>query len=507
MNLARRTLGGVFWAYASYFAGRILTLVSTTILARILAPKDFGLIAFSLLLFSFIDATRSFGINDALIYNSERVEDTANTAFALNVAIGIVQFLAAFALAPFARGLFDDARIVDVVRVMALIFLIDSLGRTHDALLQKELKFKRRFLPDLLSTVIRGTASIVFALAGMGVWSLVIGSLVGTAAQTIAKWWALGWIPQLQFYADRARSLWDYGFHILAFQMISIALDQADQLLIGTLLGATQLGYYAIAARIPEMVIANFSLVLTKVLFPTYAKLKDDRARLTSSFLLTTKFTAFATVPAGFGMAAVAPELILVFAGDQWEPAIPLLRVLAFLGMVATLPWAAGDVFKAIGRPDISTKLLIVESLYTFPLIYGLTVQSRVAVMASFANLLALCITTLVRLGYASRFLNIHPMQFFHTFRSPFIGAAIMFGAVTGWRYLLDGLPIIVILATSLVIGGLVYLPILWLLEKEQLLAAKDFLKAARRGDDDDDEDEPVGDAIPTPVPSSPPVA
>lgn len=493
MGLTQRTIKGVLWSYASFFGGRVATLLSTAILARLLIPEDFGLIAFAVIFVTLIEAARGFGINDALIYTSDHVDEAADTAFIINVALGILQFVVAYVLAPLLTHLFDDPRIVDVMRVISLVFIINGLGQTHDALLQKELEFKRRFLPELLATAIKGISSIVLALTGFGVWSLVYGQVIGAAARTIAKWWVLRWRPRFHFYAKRARQLWSYGIHVLMFQILAIALEQADQMLIGTMIGQVQLGYYAIGARIPEMVIANFSLVLTQVLFPAYTKMKNDLPQLRASFLATTKFTAFVTVPAGIGLFSVSHELVLVVYGDQWQESVILLQVLALLGVVATLPWSAGDVLKAIGRPDISTKLLLIEALYTFPLIYLFVSGSRLAVMASLANLIALCIAVVVRLYVVGRFLNISAAQFLVVFRGSFVAGAIMFAAISGWRLLLVDMSMILILLTTIPLGALVYIAVLWFLEKEALLQARSMLwEALRRRQSQTDNDAEV---------------
>jgi O-antigen/teichoic acid export membrane protein len=498
MELAQRTINGVLWSYASFFGRRMATLFSTAILARLLIPEDFGLIAFAVIIITFIEATRGLGINDALIYTSDHVDEAADTAFVINVVLGLLQFVVVFTFSPLLVHVFDDARIVDVMRVISLVFIINGFGQTHDALLQKELQFKRRFLPELLATLIKGVASIIMALIGFGVWSLVFGQLIGAMIRTIAKWWMLRWCPRLRFHVERARQLWSYGIQVLMFQVLNIALDQADQVLIGTMIGQLQLGYYAIGARIPEMVIANFSLVLTRVLFPVFTKMKDDIPQLRASFLKTTKFTAFVTVPAGIGMTAVAHELILVVYGNQWEETIILLQVLSLLGMVGTLSWSAGDILKALGRPDISTKLLLIEALYTFPLIYFFISGSRLAVMASLANLIALCITAILRIYVVSRFLNMSPWIFITLLRAPFIGGVIMFGVVTAWRMLLVDMPMVLTLITSILLGALTYFAMLWMMEKEDIMRIYEMLMDFRRKKRLTGEKE--ADSLPTPT-------
>ncbi|GAB4573478.1 MAG: lipopolysaccharide biosynthesis protein [Anaerolineae bacterium] len=472
MSIAKRTVRGVIWAYTVFFSSRLLSMLSTAILARLLFAADFGLVGYALLLLNFVEATRDFGIKDALIYTSDRVEDTADTAFMMNVAVGLVQYGVTFLLAPLATNFIDDPRMVPMLRVMALTFLFNAFGNTHDALLQKELEFRKRYLPDVFSALIKGAVSIVMALNGYGVWSLVTGHVVGSVVRMVGKWVLQPWRPRFVLYTDRARVLWDYGVYILLFSILDIALEQADQLFIGTLLGEVQLGFYTIAARIPEMILVNFSLVLTRVLFPAYAKLKDDIGRLTRGFLMTTKYTALVTVPIGFGLVAVAPEMIRVVFGSQWMPAVMLTQVLALLGMLATLPWSAGDVFKALGRPDISTKLLVIEALYTFPLIAVLATGSRLAVMASLANVIAMLITTVLRLGLAARFLKFSPLAYFYIFRTAFFGGGLMFAVVILWRRLFAEWSDLLLLTTSILVGASVYGGVVWLLERDAVREA-----------------------------------
>jgi O-antigen/teichoic acid export membrane protein len=470
VNLALKTVKGMIWAYAAFFGGRLLTLVSTAILARVLVPQDFGIIGFALLILNFIEATRAMGINDALIYNTEDVNEAADTAFVINIAIGCIQFLIVVALAPFSTRFIEDPHIVDVVRIMALAFICNGIGQTYDALLQKELAFKRRFVPDLISTLIKGAISIVLALLGLGVWSLVIGHVVGAFIRSIAVWLILDWSPRLRFYTSKARELWSYGMNIFFMNTLSIAIDQADPLMVGLLLGELQLGYYTVASKIPELVILNIGVVLTRVIFPTYVKIKHDRELLTRSFMITTKYTTFATIGIGLGMSAVAPEMMRLVYGGKWDAAIVLAHVLPLLGMVSTLAWNAGDVFKAIGRPDIQMKLMVLEVLYTFGLIYLFAAPTHLAVMVAIGNLIAFIISAVLRLGLLCHYLKLHPRRLVEVYRSQFLAGAAMFIVVTLWRIVADPLSNIAVLLSSVLLGAIVYLTIFCVLERNNEL-------------------------------------
>jgi lipopolysaccharide exporter len=482
----------MIWAYASFFGGRLLTTITTAILGRLLFPHDFGVIAFALLVLNFIEAARSFGVNDALIYTDKRVEDAADTAFLLNISFGFLQFGLAFLLAPLALHFVDDAQIVPIVRVMALSFILNSFGQTHDALLQKELKFRRRFLPELLSALLKGVFSVSAALLGFGVWSLVVSHVIGAAIRTMASWWILSWRPRLRFYMDQARDLWHYGIHILLWNLLGVGVAQAAPLMIGTMLGTIELGYYTIAAKLPEMIVINISQVLTRVIFPTYVKIKDDRELLIKGFFATTKYTAMVTVAAGFGMAAVAPELIRVWYGGQWDPAAPLLQVVALTGMVTTLAWNAGDLFKAIGRPDISSKLLLLEATYTFSLIWIMAHNSGLAIMAALANLVAFSISAMIRLFLTSRFLKFSPTVYFGIFRGAMLSGILMFIAVSLWRTFAANWPQSLTLATSIIIGVVVYASVLSLMEWQAIRQALSMLTSLVRRRSDSTEVKPA---------------
>jgi O-antigen/teichoic acid export membrane protein len=476
LSLTTRTIKGAFWAYAAYIGQRLFTLVTTAILARILVPADFGLVSFALLILGFFDAFSGFGIRDALIYSDEERSENADTAFWINIFVGVLQFVAAYSLAPLATHFFDDPRVVPIMQVMSVSFLFNAVGETHTSLLLKDLSFRRKFFPQVIAASIKGVVSIIAAAIGFGVWSLVYGYLASATANLIVVWIVMPWRPQLRFLRERAKSLWDYSVHILGFKILDIALEQADQTIIGVLLGATQLGYFSIASRIPEMIIINLSTIMTQVLFPAYSKLKNDRPTLVQGYLSTTKYTAFVSVGAGVGMAAVAPELIRVFFGDQWTPAVPLLQVLALLGTMTTLPWAAGDLFKAIGRPDINLKLLIVESLFTFPIVILAGIVTGLAVMVSLANLIAVTFSAILRLAVVSRQLDLRPTIFLRIFRSPFAGGVLIYLVVSGWRLVAADLPDLAILVVSILLGATAYGLILYVLEKDDVIAGIDTL-------------------------------
>lgn len=509
MGLGQKAVRGVAWAYGVFIGGRVFTLVVTAVLARLLLPDAFGLLGYALLLVSLIDAVQGFGINDALIYNTARERETASTAFWLNAIIGVGQFVLLFALAPLAlaipqaSGNPPDASIVTVLRVFGLVFILNGLGSTHDSLMQKNLEFGKRYLPEFFSAVIKGVAQIVLALLLRSVWALVWGYLIGAVVRLVAKWVLMPFRPQWVLDWKQARFLLGFGVSLLVINMMTVVLDQADQAGTAFFVGVTQLGLMTVAIKLPEMVIANFSLVLTRVLFPIFTRMRDDVERLTEAFLLSTQFTALVTVPAGLGLAAVAPELMLVVFGERWIPAIGLLQALALLSMGTTLPWSAGDALKAVGKPQVTARFMLVEMLYTLPIVFVAAMITREAFWTSMWNVVAILVTAVLRLWIVARVLQYSPNRYWRVFRTPIVGGLLMFGVVQAVRWVASDLPMIVAtsqpslslvrdpilpysvtLVVCVLVGLGVYLPLVWFMEQANLLHARDLLVNALKGED-----------------------
>ena len=268
MGTAGKTISGVIWAYAAFVGEKLSLFVTTAVLARLLVPEQFGIIASALLVLAAVDAFRDFGVKDALIWNDSEPELSADTAFWFHVALGAVLTAGVFAAAPLIANALDAPLLSDVLRVMSFAFVLNGLGMTHEAVMQKDLIFRKRYVIDLIAALIKGVVSVALAFADYGVWALAYGYVIGIATRTAGRWLVLRWAPRLRFSLDRCIALIRYGRHLLAVNLIDIAIDRADQIAIVLILGDVSLGYYYIAARIPETVIFHFNIVLTRVLFP-----------------------------------------------------------------------------------------------------------------------------------------------------------------------------------------------------------------------------------------------
>lgn len=482
--IGQKAVNGVAWAYSAFVSDRALALLTTIVLARVLTPEDFGVIAAALLLMSFIDAFRDFGVRDALIYTSDDVDAAADTTFWLSIAFGVGQLLAMLALAPLATYMIDDSRIVTVLQVLSATFIVNSLGLTHEALLQKRLEFKGRYVADLVASASKTITAVVLIGAGAGIWSIVVAHLVGSAVRTIGRWVILDWRPRARFEFGLARLLLRYGTHVFLVGLLGAVAERFDQFLIATLLDQRQLAFFFIATRLPEMLLFQLNSVLTNVLFSVFSSIKDQRELLLATFFRTLKYSALATIPAGCGLASIAPELIPVVFGDQWLPSVALMQLLSAAAVAMCLSWSAGDVLKAQGRPDVVTKLSLIEIAYTAPTVAVLLASYRDPLAAAIGMLVCHTIAGGIRLVVVARILRYPLSLYFGAFRAATIGGILLLIAVAVCRHLLaDYVPEIVLLA-SIAVGFVTYVMTIWLLERDELVAAAELVAGALRGPD-----------------------
>jgi O-antigen/teichoic acid export membrane protein len=361
-SLAKRTVRGVFWAYGSYVGGRLLSLLATAILARLILPEDFGLVALTLIAMAFLDIFPGLGVGEALvIVDDAEIDEKAETAFVVQVVIGFALAALATAVAPAAASFFHQPGLVALMAVFGLNFVVTGFGATHAALAQRSLDFRSRTMAELADVTVRGGVAVGLALAGAGAWSLVIGYLVGSLAWTVTIWRRVRWRPRLRARRAHLRGLLSFGGTVTAVGIMGAFLTQFDNLVVGRVLGAADLGYYSMATRLPELFILSLAVVGGRVLYPALASLHlDDMGH---AFLTALRYTSIVTLPLAVFLAILAQPLTTGLFGEQWRPAVSAAQVLSLWALASTLLFVCGSAFKARNRPDVLLELAVPQAV------------------------------------------------------------------------------------------------------------------------------------------------
>ena len=478
-TLAKKTLRGLSWTYLTHYSGKLLVFISTVILARLLLKDDFGVAGYAIVVIGFLDVLNDLGIGPALIYYPPS-EEAWDTGFWLGLGVSCVLFLCTWFAAPLVGAFFNDARAVPVVRILALTFPLTALSNIQETLLRKEMAFKRKFVPDTVRSVSKGTFSIVFALLGFGPWSLVIGQVLGTTISIIPYWSAVSWRPSFRFARHLVRPLLSYGTGIVVVNILGAVLMNIDYIFVGRFLGADALGTYMLAFRLPELVILQFCGIVTgKVFFPMYAAIRDDQQALNRVFLSATQYVALVTVPLGLGMALVAEPLVLTIFGEKWIDAVPIMQAIAIYALFLSLGYNIGDIYKAQGKTLVLTKLSVLRACMLIPALWWVTASVGTIAAVGWTQTIMAGVSCAINLFVAARLIQLPLSSILAVLRPAVVSGALMALAVVPLLRLCANAPVLVQLMVCVGAGVVVYIAALWWLQRDLVMQASTSLRTA----------------------------
>lgn len=467
-QIAQKTAWGFIWNFSAYFLGKIVVLITTSILARLLAKNDFGLIAIAVVAINYLSVLKDLGLGVALIQRKGNVKEAANTVFTINLIIGFVLSAIIIPLAPLIAIYFRDPHVTSVLRWMGISFIINALGSVHTNWLVRDLDYRRKLIPDLGSPLIKGVISIGMAYLGYGVWSLVFGQIAGAIASVVLVWIILPWRPRLTLDRKIVGGLMKFGASVTVIDIINEITDNIDYVIVGRIFGLVPLSIYTLAYRLPEMLLIGNLWVMGGVVFPAFSTIQDKPNELRRGFLASVRIVELMAMPICLGLLIGADPIVRVVFGEQWLDAIPVLRVLAIYAWVYSLGYHVGGFYKAIGRPDILLKLSILTLIIIIP---ALLIGARFGLIGvAIGHLVAILIRRIISLGLATRFVNVTLMNIFGELKSSLIAALVMAPIIFAISYLTASLNPFLQLIFIVLSGAISYLGVLWWIEKENLL-------------------------------------
>jgi len=366
-DLAARTVGGAAWSTLSIIGQRGLSLLSTLILARVLAPSAFGLLGMAMVLSAAVESFNDLGTAAALIQRKELDARLASTLFWTNVLVGVVAAGFMVGVAPLVAQLYREPHVAPVLAALSVGFLINNLSVVQRAVLARAMLFRRISMIQLCSSVASSFVGIGLAVAGAGVWSLVAAVIAQTMAATVLYWLASPWRPCWHLSLRDLRSVISYSGNLTASNFAHYVMRNMDNALIGRFLGATALGYYAMAYGLMMYPLYNVSWNLGNVLFPALSRIQEEDARFRQAYLRAVSVVATITFPLMLGLLATADLLVLTCFGAKWAPMAPIVRILAPVGMLQSITSVAGMIFTAKGRTGLQFRWALVETSVVLP--------------------------------------------------------------------------------------------------------------------------------------------
>lgn len=348
----RTILRGSMWVAVGYGGRQALTLITMLVLVRLLQPEAFGLMALAMTMLLILEAVHESGLASALVYLRSDIERAAGTALVVSTLSALVLYVGCYLVAPLLADIFRSPTLTGVLRVLSLVVIVRAFAIVPGAILERALNFRARSGIDLLSAIVQATVAIGLAIAGAGVWSLVGGTLSAAVAGAVALWWVIPWRPSPRRAQWGAlRQLWRYSWFMSGANILVLVNNTIDNIIVGRMLGAGQLGFYTVTFRIATLPDDVIGYIVGRVMFPVYSRLTEGGSEFGRVYVQNLQRVALLSIPVSVGVIVAAEPIVLGLLGEKWSAVVTPLRILAVYALVRLTAAPSGEVFKGVGKP------------------------------------------------------------------------------------------------------------------------------------------------------------
>lgn len=362
-GLQGRVARGLTWTLIDTWGTQLLGLVIFVLLARLLLPVDFGLVALAAVFVAFAQLLVDQGLGDAVVQRPTLTRRQLDTAFWASMLTGLIVTVAAIVLAIPIAVLLGESRLQPIIQVLSVTFLLTALSSIQMGLLRREMSFRSLAIRKLSAVGLSGVVGVGMALSGFGVWSLVGQQITGALVSVVMLWAVTPWRPSLRFSRQDFRELFGFGIHVVGGDILNFFSRNMDNLLIGVVLGPVALGFYAVAYRILDTSQSLLVNAARKLVFPVFVRLQHDRERMRRAYSRMSRASSAMTLPGYVGLALVAQEAIVVLFGNRWIDSGPVAAVLYLIGPVLTIQAFSGALFNAVGHPEVTLRFRLVTTI------------------------------------------------------------------------------------------------------------------------------------------------
>lgn len=377
MSLLRTGVHALKWSVLGELAARVLGPLTFIVLARILLPADFGVVAAATVLISLAQVLCELGLAKALVQRTNRIQEAAITAFWLNAGFGTLLMVTLFLAAPAVASFFGEARIESALRVLSPVLLLSALSAIPMALMQRDFRYKLLFWVRLLGAGLPALVSLPVALAGGGHWALVVGALAGQTAQAAALWWLGGWRPRWAFSRELAGELMRFGCWALLAGLLGWGYGWLDAVVVGRFLGAHEMGVYRTGSTLVTLIFGVLLSPLLPVLYGLFSRAQHDLPVLRDALITVVRAVTLMALPVAMALYATRDGLAAILLGERWREAGPVIGFLALTQGASWLVAFNGELYRAVGRPIVEVMIMgpllaIYTIAYMFAVAHGL---------------------------------------------------------------------------------------------------------------------------------------
>lgn len=448
------TITNFIWRFAERCGAQLVTFIVSIVLARLLAPEDYGVIAlvtvFTTILQVFIDS----GLGTALIQKKDADDLDFSSVFYFNLIVCLVLYGVMFLAAPFIARFYNNPIYIPLVRVLSLTLIISGVKGIQQSYVSRHMIFKRFFFSTLGGTLVSAIVGIALAYARFGVWAIVAQYLCNAAIDTMILWITVPWRPKFIFSWNRLRNLLSYGWKLLASSLLDTGYNNLRSLLIGKIYSSSDLAYYNQGDKFPNVIVSNINTSIDSVLLPTMSDVQDNHIAVKNMTRRAIMTSIYIMAPLMMGLAFCAEPVVRLVLTDKWLPCVPYLRIFCITYMFWPIHTANLNAIKAMGRSDLFLKLEFAKKIVGMIL---LLVTMRISVMALAFSMVVSSITSQIINSYPNR--KLLGYSYLEQLRDiiPSILLAIGMGIVVSFIPLLP-LGTFITLLLQILLGGMIYI-------------------------------------------------
>jgi len=462
INLKAQVTSGVFWSIIQTWGLRAIDFFVFFLLARLLAPQVFGLLALATIYVDFVNMLTERGLSDAIVQRETVDPEHLDTVFWMGISFSMLLVIVSFMIAQPAANFFHEPQLTAIIRWLSLCLILTAINSTLQAILQRQLDLKKLAQRSLLAAVGGGIVGITMAVNGYGVWSLVGQILVNRVIGVAFLWSTIQWKPSFNFSFTHLSDLFPFGRNMILTQLLNFFSRRIDDLLIGYFLGSTLLGYYAIAYKTLGILTQMLILSINVVAMPTFARLQKQEHLLLESFKNFTFYSSIITFPVFLLVSLLSKELVAMVYGPQWQNSAPVLQILMFAGLLQSILYYHGSLMIALDRLPWRVWILAIN-LATNIIGFLLLLRWGIVAIATI-YVVNICLTVPLELWLTHKLIDLK----MRSYAAQFIPTLVACGAMVATIYYLrhaffgqiDSYPEFSLL---LALGGVVYLLTLYI--------------------------------------------
>ena len=370
-NTKQKVIKNLFWRLVERYAAQIVQFIVSIVLARILLPEIYGIVALALVFITILQVFVDSGLGTALIQKKDADDLDFSTVFWFNVFFCGILYLGIFFAAPLIANFYRQEQLTNVIRVLSIVLIFSSLKNVQHAYVSKHMQFRKFFWATIVGTIASAVVGIVMAKNGYGVWAIVVQHLVNTGLDTFILWLSVKWRPKFKFSWQRLKLLFRYGWKLLVSAIIDVTYNNLRQLIIGKKYSEADLAYYHKGDQFPAFIVTGINASIDSVMLPTLSQAQDNVEQVRNMTSRSIKTSSYIMAPLMIGLAVTAQGVVKLLLGDNWLPCVPILQILCISYMFYPIHTANLNAIKALGRSDLFLILEIVKKIVGLTLLFS----------------------------------------------------------------------------------------------------------------------------------------